>query len=389
MLPKIPILRLPDSLDIPLPKYQDGIGTTMTLAAAISNPIKIAPGDFATVPTGFQCALPLGIEAQIRSLTHFSEAMPIIVLNAPVTIDASDHNPIFVTLKNMGHNSVLIRRGQPIATLVFSPVLRILWDEIKQPEKPKPEPAVLITDETTAESIATVIEKSPEPTPSVPPVPAMEEFSQSEIKRMQEEADKALDSIGEIEYQNIANGHSDEAFLEPPAQKETDTDHPHDSIPSVSPFIPPDVAEIAQETTVPPEAVGPAVEENAIQDEIRDEEIPVAPVVPPTIPADVTEEASVESSIEALTVPNERQTEEITDNVPAVSPVHTIEGITEETSLEPSFPSIKEAEGTVGNTSNNLPTETEPVIIDAPVAPPVIPPTEPLVLPSEDEEKHD
>lgn len=296
MLPKIPILRLPDSLDIPLPKYQDGIGTTMTLAAAISNPIKIAPGDFATVPTGFRCALPLGIEAQIRSLVHFSEAMPIIVLNAPVTIDASNHHPISVTLKNMGHNSVLIRRGQPIATLVFSPVLRILWDEIKQPEKPKPEPHVLVTDEETADTLTAVVEQAPEPTEPLPPIPDMEAFSQSEIKRMQEEADKALDSIDEIEYQDIPNGHSEEAFLEPAPSQEFPASVDTIGETAAPPFIPPEVEEIAQETTVPPEAIGPIVEANAIQDELKDEERTASvsmPNIPPRDEEIVPEDAPV------------------------------------------------------------------------------------------------
>ncbi len=310
MLPKIPILRLPDSLDIPLPKYQDGIGTTLTLAAAISNPIKIAPGDFVTVPTGFQCALPLGIEAQIRSLVHFSDAMPIIVLNAPVTIDASNHQPISVTLKNMGHNSVLIRRGQPIATLVFSPVLRILWDEIKQPEKPKPEPAVLVTDEETVDTLIPVVEQSPKPDEPLPSPPDMEAFSHSEIKRMQEEADKALDSIDEIEYQDIPNGHSEEAFLEPvPAVNQ---EHP-DEIGEISapPFIPPEVEEIAQETTVPPEAIGPIVETNVLQDELKDEQAnPVAMPDVPTqdeeiIPDDVPVAAPVIPPVEPPVPPTE------------------------------------------------------------------------------------
>ncbi len=132
MLPKIPIIRLPDSLDLPLPKYADGLGTTLTLMAAIADPIKIASGDFLTIPTGFLCALPLGVEAQIRSLPTFSEENPFVVLNAPCTIDASSRTEICVVLKNMGHSSVIIRRGQPIATLVFLPVLRIQWDEIKK-----------------------------------------------------------------------------------------------------------------------------------------------------------------------------------------------------------------------------------------------------------------
>lgn len=220
MLPKIPILRLPDSLDIPLPRYSDGIGTTLTLMAAVSNPIKIAPGEFATVPTGFQCALPLGLEAQIRSLPQFSESTPIVVLNAPVTIDASNHNPIAVTLKNMGHNSVLIRRKQPIATLVFSPAMRILWEEIKQPSKKLQNDTNLIQD-TIPEYDASINQAQPS---------------------MPNNNNQTINETTSLNNQ-----------------------------PNSKPFIPVDVKEIAEETVVTPEAVGPIVEKNAIRDEIRDE----------------------------------------------------------------------------------------------------------------------
>ncbi len=320
MLPKIPILRLPDSLDIPLPKYKDGVGTTMTLVAAISDAIKIAPGDFATVPTGFKCALPLGIEAQIRSLSPFSESMPVIVLNAPMTIDASNHDPIAVTLQNMGHHSVLIRRGQPIATLVFTPVLRILWDEICQPDKPKPQTVTVTEQPIQTETLKEMVQ-----------VPEIDEFSQSEIKRLQDEADKALESIEEIQYTNLPHAHSDEALLE------TDANLPKQQQEEPQPvqmFVPPEMEEIAQETSVPPIEVGHQVEQNALQDEINDEtlrptappaflmntpaeqddvqteqeqilqtppnppiaepEIPDVPVAPPTIPAFAQEEITVD-----------------------------------------------------------------------------------------------
>ncbi len=233
MLPKIPILRLPDSLDIPLPKYQDGIGTSMVLAAAISEPIKIAPGEFTNIPTGFQFALPLGMEAQIRSLSPFSETIPIVVLNAPMTIDSSNHNPISITLKNTGNKSVLIRRGQPIALLVFSPVLRVIWEEVEQSLSIKNQKDKSI-DYHTSRGKDTPAEGKEQENKSI----SGEKASQPNMKRLNISPSESL---------------SEERTM-------------------TSPFIPPDIEEIAHETITTPEAIGPITEKNALQDALQDEE---------------------------------------------------------------------------------------------------------------------
>lgn len=130
MRPTVPILRLPDAHGLALPKYADGVGTTLTLVAAISTPVKLDVGQSALIPTGFAFTVPLGMEGQVRSLRELSEKTGIIVLNAPSTIDSSNQNEVKVLLYNKGDNAFLIRRGQPIACLVFSPVLRVKWNEV-------------------------------------------------------------------------------------------------------------------------------------------------------------------------------------------------------------------------------------------------------------------
>ena len=154
MRPSVPILRLPDAHGLDTPKYADGVGTTLSLQAAISVPLKLDVGESALVPTGFAFTLPLGREAQVRSHRELSETTGLIVLNAPATIDSSYQEEVKVLLYNKGENAFIVRRGQEIASLVFSPVLRVRWDEVnppqeKEPEKPDTTPILAQSEDET------------------------------------------------------------------------------------------------------------------------------------------------------------------------------------------------------------------------------------------------
>lgn len=129
MLPQIPIVRITEAKSISLPRYPDGIGTSMVLTSSGSETVKINPHHFEVFKTGLAIALPVGIEAQIRSLKNTSEK-GVIVLGAPITLDASDRKEITVTLYNASSDAVVVKHDEPIALLVFSPVLRVEWQDM-------------------------------------------------------------------------------------------------------------------------------------------------------------------------------------------------------------------------------------------------------------------
>ncbi len=129
MLPQIPVVRLTDSQEIPLPTYADGVGTCMILRSNETKSVKIAPQHFEIFSTGFSMALPIGMEAQVRSLKQ-STKTGVIVLNAPLTVDASDRGEIKVCLFNASQESVIIKEGDPIALMVFSLALRAQWQDL-------------------------------------------------------------------------------------------------------------------------------------------------------------------------------------------------------------------------------------------------------------------
>ena len=99
----------------------------MDLVAALAEPLILAPGQSALVPTGLRIALPAGFEGQIRPRSGLAANHGVTVLNTPGTIDADYRGEIKVILVNLGPRPVKIERGHRIAQLVLARVERIDW----------------------------------------------------------------------------------------------------------------------------------------------------------------------------------------------------------------------------------------------------------------------
>lgn len=119
------VLRLPHGADLPLPAYQSGLAAGLDLLAAVpaDEPVVLAAGTRALIPTGLALALPAGCEAQVRPRSGLAARNGITVLNTPGTIDADYRGEVQVLLVNLGQESVSITRGMRIAQLVVTPVL--------------------------------------------------------------------------------------------------------------------------------------------------------------------------------------------------------------------------------------------------------------------------
>jgi dUTP pyrophosphatase len=105
----------------------------LDLLAAIpaAEPISIAPGRFAAIPTGITIALPAGLKARCaplrprRTPRHYRP-------QHPGTIDADYRGEIAVILINHGANHFTVTRGMRIAQLVISP---IAYAQLRKVEK--------------------------------------------------------------------------------------------------------------------------------------------------------------------------------------------------------------------------------------------------------------
>jgi len=123
---KIDIRQLPHGEGLALPAYQSAHAAGLDLLAAVSeaSPLVLAPGNYALVPTGLSIALPPGYEAQVRPRSGLAAKHGVTVLNSPGTVDADYRGEIGVLLINHGAAPFEIRRGERIAQMVISSVVR-------------------------------------------------------------------------------------------------------------------------------------------------------------------------------------------------------------------------------------------------------------------------
>jgi dUTP pyrophosphatase len=126
----IPIQRLANGADLPLPAYQSAHAAAMDLHAAVEASLTIEAGRIALVGCGFAMALPDGYEAQVRPRSGLASKHGLTVANAPGTIDADYRGEVKVALINLGPAPFVVERGMRIAQLVVAPVTRAAWQPV-------------------------------------------------------------------------------------------------------------------------------------------------------------------------------------------------------------------------------------------------------------------
>lgn len=137
MSPESPVVLVtqePAARDLPLPDFATSGSAGLDLRAAVpaGEPLHIAPGAWALVPTGLRIALPHGFEAQVRPRSGLALKHGIGVLNAPGTIDEDYRGEIGVILFNFGREPFAVFRGERIAQIVVQRVERIPWKAVDQ-----------------------------------------------------------------------------------------------------------------------------------------------------------------------------------------------------------------------------------------------------------------
>lgn len=86
--------------------------------------VTISPGKTAILPTGLAIAIPEGFEVQIRLRSGAALNTPLIVPNAPATIDSGYRGELGIIVRNCGASSYTVRKGERIAQGVLAPVAR-------------------------------------------------------------------------------------------------------------------------------------------------------------------------------------------------------------------------------------------------------------------------
>ena len=111
--------------DLSLPAYKTPGSAGLDVAAAIQSEVTIKPKEIVLIPTGFAVEIPQGYEIQVRPRSGLAIRHGVTIVNAPGTIDADYRGEVMIGLINLGNHPHTIFRGDRIAQLVVSPVVRI------------------------------------------------------------------------------------------------------------------------------------------------------------------------------------------------------------------------------------------------------------------------
>lgn len=120
-----------EGLDLPAHATPGSAGLDLRAALPEGEPVTLAPGARAIVPTGLQIAIPLGYEGQVRPRSGLAAKHGVTVLNSPGTVDADYRGEVKVMLVNLGAEPFEVTRGERIAQLVVAAHVRVAWNQVE------------------------------------------------------------------------------------------------------------------------------------------------------------------------------------------------------------------------------------------------------------------
>ncbi len=127
-----------EGLDLPAYETAGSAGIDVRAAVPEGEPITIAPGRRAMVPTGLSVAIPDGYELQMRPRSGLAAKHGITCLNSPGTIDSDYRGELKVILINHDSSPFVVNRGERIGQMVLAPVTRLEWgvvDELPETDR--------------------------------------------------------------------------------------------------------------------------------------------------------------------------------------------------------------------------------------------------------------
>ncbi len=122
---KIKIQKLRSEAIIPVYQKEGDAGFDLFSCADLL----VKAGKTAIIPTGLAFAIPDGFEMQIRLRSGVALNTPLILANAPGTIDSGYRGEVGIIVRNLDSADWSVKRGDRIAQGVIAPVYRALFVE--------------------------------------------------------------------------------------------------------------------------------------------------------------------------------------------------------------------------------------------------------------------
>lgn len=117
-------------LELPQPASSGSAGFDLRAALAQDEPLHLAPGERALVPTGLALEIPEGWEGQVRPRSGLAVKHGLALVNSPGTVDSDYRGEVKVLVINLGGEPVSLVRGQRIAQMVIAPTPKVELVEV-------------------------------------------------------------------------------------------------------------------------------------------------------------------------------------------------------------------------------------------------------------------
>ena len=115
-----------------LPSYGSAGAAGADLTACLTEPLVIAPGQTAFVPTGIAMEVPAGCAGLIYARSGMACKQGLAPANKVGVIDSDYRGEIVVALHNHGDVSRTVEPGQRIAQILITPVLTPGFEESEE-----------------------------------------------------------------------------------------------------------------------------------------------------------------------------------------------------------------------------------------------------------------
>jgi dUTP pyrophosphatase len=108
--------------ELPFYATEGAAGADVRASIPEKKSITIKAGERVLIPTGLAMEIPLGYEVQVRPRSGLSLKSPLMIVNAPGTIDCDYRGEVNIIVGNFGNVDYVVEHGLRIAQLVLCPV---------------------------------------------------------------------------------------------------------------------------------------------------------------------------------------------------------------------------------------------------------------------------
>ena len=122
-------LRRTGAVVVPLPAYQTPGSAGLDLCAALTEAVRLGPGERRLIPTGLVFEIPEGHEGQVRPRSGLALKHGISIVNSPGTIDADFRGEVGIVLINHGSEPYVVEPLSRIAQIVIARVEQVEIEE--------------------------------------------------------------------------------------------------------------------------------------------------------------------------------------------------------------------------------------------------------------------